>query len=210
LMANIHWQNKIRNWAPLDESDQLGLEAAMRAVELGRENPDALARGGLGLIHCGGDREDGLRHIERALNLNPNSLLAWRFGGWASWMLGDHAKSIGRFKQAMKLSPKDPFAWDACTGIAFPYFFRGQYAEALSWIDQALLQRPGYVLALRLKLVVSAMADCPTDEIEATLRRLQALEPSPSISTVVSRFIRCQPSDRDLFELGLRKAGMPE
>jgi TolB-like protein/class 3 adenylate cyclase len=210
LMANIHWQNKIRNWGAAAEAEVRGLQAAMRAVELGRDNPVALARGGLGLIHCGGDREDGLRHIERALTLNPNSLLAWRFGGWARWMLGDHERSIKYFQQAMRLSPRDPFAWDSCTGIAFAYFFSGRNEEASTWVDKALLQRPGYVLALRLKVAVSAMAGGPAEDVEAALRRLRASEPELSVSAIMTRFIRCQPSDRDLFELALRKAGMPE
>ena len=64
--------------------------------------------GGFGIAYLGGRLEEGLAHIERALTLNPNSLVAWRFGGTAYWMIGKHEKSIQYYERAMQLSPRDP------------------------------------------------------------------------------------------------------
>jgi TolB-like protein/class 3 adenylate cyclase len=53
-----------------------GARLARRAIETGREDPDALWMGGWAIAMLGGERAIGLGAIERALELNPNSALA--------------------------------------------------------------------------------------------------------------------------------------
>jgi hypothetical protein len=66
-----------------------GARLARQAIETGREDPDALGMGGWAIIILGGEPAAGLGTIERALELNPNSALAWNFRGWVEDFLTD-------------------------------------------------------------------------------------------------------------------------
>src|SRR5262249_49375670 len=97
LEASAHWTRIMNGWGSIAEEKARGYEAAKIAVEIGRDDPVALALGGFGIAYLGRQPEVGLAHIERALNLNPNYLVAWRMGGQASWMSGRHEQSIQYF-----------------------------------------------------------------------------------------------------------------
>ena len=77
-----HWQ-RLRGWGPISETDvneAVGL--ARRAIEAGRDDPDALWMGGWALATLAFEHDAGLSAIERSLALNPNSSRAWTFCGW--------------------------------------------------------------------------------------------------------------------------------
>jgi adenylate cyclase len=152
----------------------------------------------------------GAAHIERALTLNPNSLMAWRFGGTVSWMTGKHEKSIQYYERAMQLSPRDMMAFESYRGISFPYFFLGRYDQALHWVERALREKPRTVSTLLLKLVILAMGGSHPNELRDVVQQVKSLNPSVSIATIMPRLIVSRASDRELFETALRKAGLPE
>jgi adenylate cyclase len=71
-----------------------GVRFARRALEAGREDPEALKTGGWGIFVLAGERAAGLRAIERALALNPNSAHAWSICGWAQAFCNRPAPAI--------------------------------------------------------------------------------------------------------------------
>ena len=161
-------------------------EAAKIAVEIGNDDPVALTLGGFGIAFFGARPEQGLTHIERALTLNPNYLLAWRLAGAVSWMTGRHEKSIQYYERAMQLSPRDPQSFEAYSGISYPYFFLGQYKAAIYWSERALRDKPRYVQALLLRLAALAMEGSDPGEVQAALQQLEAASHFPaSISAVL-------------------------
>jgi adenylate cyclase len=210
LIANCHWYRLVQSWGSPIEAQARGLEAARRAVEFGKEDPVALARGGLGIAFLGGRPKEGLAHIERALALNPNSLLARRYGGWVSWFIGDHEKSIENFTRSMELSPMDPGAYDAYAGISFPYFFTRRFDEALAWNDKALRDRSRFAPALWLRTAILGITGRPKEEVQEAIRRLREIEPGASIASIQRRASAIRPEDLQLAEEGLRKAGLPD
>jgi TolB-like protein/class 3 adenylate cyclase len=210
LMANLRWTRLVQNWGSADEDSVKGYEAATLAIETGKDDPDALARGALGIALLGGKIDESLAYIERALALNPNSLLAWRFGGWVCKNAGQHEKAIERFERAMQLSPMDAKAFDIYSGIAQPYFFMCRYEEALAWAKKALQERPKHPQALLMAIVASAMAGRTTEETEELIQRLLLVVPGYSVSTHARRMGISRQVDRDLYESALRLAGLPE
>jgi adenylate cyclase len=210
LVANCYWYCLANGWGSMDEAHARGLEAAKLAIETGKDDPVALARGGMGIAYLGGRPQEGLAHIERALALNPNSLLARRYGGWVCWFIGDHEKSIEHFESSMMLSPTDPGAYDAYAGIAYPYFFTGRYETAIAWADKALTERPNFVPALWIKVAAVAMADRPAAEIQEAVRLLKAVVPGASVATTLQKSGARRPVDRELAAKAMRKAGLPE
>jgi adenylate cyclase len=208
LLANCCWLLILGGYAPVDETRARGRLAAQRAVETGRDDPDALARGGLGIAYFTRHMDEGLAHVDRALALNPSSLLAWRYGGWTLAMAGRHEKAIEYFDRAMKLAPMGPDVYDLYVGIAQPLFFLGRHEEALAWSNKALRERPRLLTALRMKLMATAMLDRPAEEVADARRQLLDLIPEETVSSI--RKTVAFWGDNELLILALHKAGLPE
>jgi TolB-like protein/class 3 adenylate cyclase len=210
LIANVHWNRLILDLVPLGEANARGLEAARRAIETGRDNPDALARGGLGIALLGGRPEEGLPHLERALALNPNSLLVTRNAGVVFGMVGDHARGLALYERTMQLNPLDPWVFDTYFHIALLHFFAGRLEETLGWINKALGEKPEFGPALCLKAAALASADRPRNEVQEVVQRLLTNAPGVSIKVVRERMLGWRQVDGEAFSVGMRKAGFPE
>ena len=73
MAAWCHFWRKVNGWMT-DRAAEIaeGARLARRAVELGKDDAVALARGGHALAHLAGDLDSGIALIDRALVLNPN------------------------------------------------------------------------------------------------------------------------------------------
>ena len=193
-----------------DKAKARGYEAAKLALEIGNDDPIALALGGLAIALLGGRLEEGLAHIERSQVLNPSYLPAWRLGGTVLGMMGKHENSIQYYERTMELSPRDSLSYESYVGLSRAYFFLGRYDQAFYWAERALRERPRHNSALMFKLVALAMADSQPEKVrDAVEQAKSAWHPNFSISAIM-RFVHWQPTDRRLFETALRKAGLPE
>jgi tetratricopeptide (TPR) repeat protein len=209
FIAICHTTLLIRGWGSVADVMKQGLEAAKLAVETGRDDPRALAWAANSIARCGGNKEEALAHIERALALNPDSTHVRRMSGFTCLHTGKHERSIEHFKRAMQLDPMDPWVSDTYHGIALSHFFTGRYEEALAWADKALLERPNYVPAFRLRIAASAMAGRPSQELQEAIGRLRTVAPEVSITKTMLRIAVWRQVDRDLYAKALRLAGLP-
>ena len=183
---------------------------AQRAVELGKDDPIALASGGWALTVVVRDLEVGAGLIDRALVLNSNWAEAWSFGGWVKNWLGEPELAIKFFARAMRLSPLDPSLLRMPSGTAHAHFFLGRYDEAASWAAMALQDNADYQPGLRIAAASNAMAGRP-EQAHKALARLRRLNPTLRVSTlkdVLGPFRRAEDLSR--YEEGLRRAGLPE
>ncbi|MBV8191297.1 MAG: winged helix-turn-helix domain-containing protein [Alphaproteobacteria bacterium] len=210
LVAAVHWIRVANGWGGFRELQPLGLEAARRALETGNDNPLALTMGGFSIAYLGGKAEEGVGHIERALTLNPNYLVGWRFGGLAHAMLGEHEKAIEHLERAIQLSPLADDAFESYHYISLPCFFLGRYDQAVEWSDRALRDRPHLAPALVVKVAAVAMIGNRADELPGLVRQLLSLLPRMTIKGYRRRASMYQADDRELFERALRTAGVPE
>ncbi|MBS0522433.1 MAG: hypothetical protein JSS04_02265 [Proteobacteria bacterium] len=209
-IARIHWGRIQNGWGRFREVQALGHEAARRAVETCQNDPVALGLGGFGIAYLGGKPEEGVAHIERALALNPNFLLAWRFGGATYSMLGDHGKAIEYFERAMRLSPLDDDAWQSYHGISLTCFFRGHYVQAVEWSERALHYKPRSVPALLVKAAALALRGCHEDKLPDLVRQLLSIVPGVTIKSIRRAMSAYRAADQELYVEALRTAGIPE
>ena len=110
----------------------------------------------------------------------------------------------------MQLNPLDITAFESYQGISIPYFFLGRYDQAVYWVERALRVKRRFGPALIVKIAALAMGGSEPDELRDAVQQLQSLDPGVSIATLMPRLIVSRPSDRELFETALRKAGVPE
>jgi tetratricopeptide (TPR) repeat protein len=186
------------------------IRLARRAVALGKDDPTALWSGGLTLAYLAKDAEAGAAYIDRALALNPNLAAGWNASGWVRMYLGESASAIEHFERAMRLSPLDPLAYLAFTGMGFALAFAGRYDEAISWATKALHEQPNWPAALRVTVIANALADRMV-EARAAMACLREVDPALRIGNLdrVAPPLR-RPEDRVRFIESLHKAGLPE
>jgi adenylate cyclase len=187
-----------------------GVRLARRAAALGKDDPTALWSSGLSLARLAGELETGAAHIERALALNPNLAAAWTASGFVRTFLGEPADAIQRFERAMRLSPLDPLAYYACTGMSAAHLYTGHYDEAASWARKASHEQPNWAVPLRLAAIAYALSDRIVEAREA-MARMRKIDPALRLSNlarVAPPFRR--PEDLARWTEGLRKAGLPE
>jgi tetratricopeptide (TPR) repeat protein len=210
LAARAYVQRNAGGWVTDREKEAAeARRLARRAAELGRDDAVALCTAGFALCDFVADVEDGDALIERALQLNPNLAWAWLFSGWAKVALGEPEVAIERLAHAMRLSPQDPQVFSMQTAMASAHFVAGRYAEALSWAETAIRERPNFVLSTCIATASAALAG-RLDEACRAMARLRELDPALRISNVGVLQVLRRLGDLDRLTDGLRKAGLPE
>jgi TolB-like protein len=184
---------------------------ARLAIEIGREDPDALCMAAIALSNFAHEPATAGSIVDRALALNPNSALAWSLRGWVAAGNAQPGTAIEAFERAMRLSPFDPIGFLFTAGLALASLLAGLYQDANRWADVSLREQPRYLLAIRVK-VVSCAELGRMDEARHWLGRMLDINPGSTIAEyrkLAAGYFRL-PETFDIFLEGLRKAGLPE
>ena len=201
---------KANGWTPhLDFKPAEAVWLARRAVELDKSDSIALTWGGYALAFVGGDLEGGANLIDRALILNPNSVLASGCRGWVALYQGEVQAALEHFAKAMRMSPLDPLLFALYGGIALAHFFADRYDDAAEWAERAWRQQAGYHAALRIAAASNALRGNAEAAAQA-ITELRELDPELRVSNVHIVLPVRRQEHLSRFEAGLRKAGLPE
>ena len=142
--------------------------------------------------------------------MNPNTAATLGIGGWISVFRGEPDLAIERVQRAMESSPVDAFMFAWRSAGAYAFFSLGRHEEALSWVEKALLERPGYLPAARMIVASAALAEVPERPETSVARFAPAPAPTLRISNLRDQIPYRRPEDLAKFADGLRKAGLPE
>jgi TolB-like protein/Tfp pilus assembly protein PilF len=186
-----------------------GAQLARRAVNLGRNDAVALARGGHALAHFARNLDAGIDFIDKALVLNPNLAAAWFLGAFLRIWRGEPEEAIKRFEHAMRLSPLDTEMFRMQFGIAMAHFTAKRFDEARSWAEKAFREVPTFVLAASAIAAACAHAG-RMEEARRAMDDLRRLDPGRRVSNLDEWLPFRRPEDAELYADGLRKAGLPE
>jgi adenylate cyclase len=199
---------RMEGWRSLSAAETAAAVRFVRqAIEIGRDDPDALWMAGVALAAFAGEHDAAAAAIDRALMLNPNSAHAWGARGYVCCFQNLPGPAIEAFQRAMRLSPLDPFSWSFVGGIAFAHLAAGRYEDAIEWADRCLREQPRYSTLLRAKAVSYAhLGRIP--EARGALAQLLELQPGLTIRTLTLPSL--VPELAAIHIDGLRKAGLPE
>lgn len=210
LSAIYHGRVVISESSDLDADAAAAKRSAQKALELDGNDANIVMQYALVLAQMYFRREEGLTLYDKAIELNPNLSLAWAMRGMCNGNLGNTAKSISDFEQALRLSPLDPMRWLAQHGIAWAHLMAGRYDEAISWATLVLQSNPSVGFTLRLLIAAHAHAG-HLDRAHEVLATHMALEPDARLSTLRPSYLRRVPPNAfDTLAAGLLKAGFPE
>jgi TolB-like protein/tetratricopeptide (TPR) repeat protein len=210
MAARCYVKRKAGGWVTdRDEEIAEAARLARRAAELGKDDSVALGTAGFALAWAVNAVEEGATLVERALALNPNFAWGWGFSGWINVWLGKPELASEHLARALRLSPLDPLSLTYQTAAACAHFFNGRYAEAWSWAETAMRDRPDYAFPNCIGAASGALAGKPA-EARLAMTRLRELMPNLRISNLNEFFPLRRPEDLANFADGLRKAGLPE
>jgi adenylate cyclase len=148
----------------------------------------------------------GLAAIEKALAIDPNSAWAWTRSGYLNVYTQCPDRAIEHFRRAIRLSPLDPMHYNALFGIGAAHFAKGDYREAVKWVEQALSEKPSAMWAYRLLATAYANAG-HLEEARWAASKLRAAYPEINIKSLEAT--STLGAMRGFVE-GLRLAGIPE
>jgi TolB-like protein/Flp pilus assembly protein TadD len=186
--------------------------AAVKALSLVPEN--AFAHHALGAVLTFTDRAaQGVRQCERALVLDRNMAGAHATIGNGKLQLGQAEETEAHIREALRLSPRDPFAYMWCFVAGAAKLRLGSEEEAVAWLRRSVESNrsfPGSHFYLAAALARLGRLAEARPEAQAGL----ALNPTFTLS----RFLAGAPSADSPAGLagyervidGLRKAGVPE
>src|SRR5205807_7532257 len=143
-------------WMVSDSERAEAAELAAQSIEIGKDNPDALWMGALGVYYLSGAHGAAASALDRALALNPNSAYAWTASGWVACGRNRPEQAIDAFYRAIRLSPLDPLGWAFKGGLALAHLVAARYDEAVNWAEESFHAQPRNFAAIRVKLVACA------------------------------------------------------
>jgi adenylate cyclase len=173
------------------------------AIEVGRDDPDALWMAGWTLSGFTAEHATAENVIDRALTLNPSSAHAWIARGVVSVVQDRPDQAIEALERAIRLSPA------FTSPLAMAHFAAGRYEEAIQWADRALASQPDYRPALRIKAVCCAYLD-RIEQARNWLGRVLEIEPGLTLTRIKALMLQFSPELMARYVEGLRKAGLPE
>jgi tetratricopeptide (TPR) repeat protein len=206
LFAACHTRAAYMGWAEMPSSIVRAERAALAAIRADSE--DAWAHYALAAVYLFNKRfDDCIAEFELALRLNPNFSPARGLYGLAlsyrgRWEEGDRA-----VREALRFSPRDPFAAIYCGVAAFCQFFGRNYEEAIRLSWEALRQRSDFVGAHRILTAAAAMAG-RRDVAKSALRDLRAAQPNISLGWIESQMPFERDADRESYLRDFRLAGL--
>ncbi len=186
-----------------------GMRLARSAIDLGKGDAVALARGGHALAHFTRDLDMGIDFLDRALVLNPNLAAAWLLGGYLRLFRGEPDDAIERFEHAMRLNPLDPEMFRLQTGVALAHLVARRFDAASAWAAKAVHDVPVLVLPAAVIAASHALGG-RMDEAQLAMRQLRKVNPKLRLASLDPWLPFRRPQDAALVDDGLRKAGLPE
>jgi adenylate cyclase len=184
------------------------LQLARSAIQSDPNDPDVVAGASHMIAYGGGEFEEAASLAERACNLGPNSAFAWGQSGYALFHSGRAKQAVSCFKNAIRLDPVDPTGFSTMGGLTYALICLGEDTEAISVATRAIHQNPNYTFAWRGLAAALALSG-RLEEGQMTLQSMLRLEPSFSISALLSRTPSASSAFKRVIQ-GLRLLGVPE
>lgn len=206
LLAACHTFSAHMGWEDMSKAVPAAERAALAAIRADSE--DAWAHYALASVYLFYRRfDDCLAEFELALRLNPSFSPARGIYGVAlsyrgRWEEGDRAA-----REALKLSPRDPFAAIYCGVAAYCQYIGGNYAEAIRLSREGLRQRTDFVGAHRVLTAALGMAGSE-DAAKAALAGLHRAQPNLTLAWLASELPFEHDADKAHYVEGFRRAGL--
>ncbi len=194
-----------------NEADaQAGLHHARAALAAPTDDATSLAVASFVVLHLGHDFDLAANSIERAIALNGSCATAFYFGSHIHALSGNVKIAEDYAQRALRLSPFDPFVFEAYIALGMVRLRAGQDDDAAAYFAKGVHANPHFSTLYAMLSAALALAG-RTSEAKAAAARLIELEPGFRVAPLIkmaSGF--AVPSLLGRWSEGLLKAGLPE
>lgn len=139
----------------------------------------------------------------------PTSPGPGSLGSWVKTSLGQPELAIERVARAIVLRPNDPQSFSFYAARAFAQLMAGHTAEAYASAEDALRERPEFLLYIAIGAASAALLGREADA-RKLVTRLDGIHPGVTANEVAMLFPLRRSSDLEHWKDGLRKAGLPD
>jgi TolB-like protein/tetratricopeptide (TPR) repeat protein len=187
-------------------------EAARRhahaAIQFGADDAMALAMGGFVIAVMERDYDTALEALDRSLTLSPSSALAYGFSSIVHAWVGDDATAVEHGLNGIRLGPFDPLVYLPYVGLAYSYFFAGNFTEALNAARRASAVNPRFSVPRYLH-TAALVGLGRLDDAKETAKAVVELQPGFTVGGLVGGNITT-PERMSRLANALRQAGLPK
>jgi TolB-like protein/Tfp pilus assembly protein PilF len=209
MLAWCRVQNVAYMWSNDPETDKTtGVALARKAVGMSDDDPSTMVATAAALTISSADFALAQTLLERSLEIDPNNAWGWMRLGWLYHYDMRTEEAIAAFDRALRLSPYDPFAFNILVGAGVSRQIRGDYAEAVKFVEAGLRSRPSMLWAYR-GLASTAASAGDMDKARVAMRKLLEAYPDLTISSLM-KAVPMSVQRHKVYWEGLRKAGLPE
>jgi TolB-like protein/tetratricopeptide (TPR) repeat protein len=195
-------------WATFHSSMSEAEAASRKAIDLDRENAEALAV----YAHTCAWKKEFERAVEcfdRSLRLNPNLGFAWWLSAATYCYISDPNEALRRLTRCRKLGSLDPHSAIYENIYSIAYTLKGDYEQAVLIGRNAVKLNPNFPAAY--KPLIAALGHLGrAEEAKPYIARLLALEPNFTVEGFNKVYPIKNATDRERYMKGLRLAGVPE
>ncbi len=187
---HVAWRTAADRHAAWRES----MDALMRGIAI---EPSSTLHGQKALLLAfapnGGGWDEARAEARLAWQINPQDSLALSACGWVLANSGDPIEGIRLLERALRINPRDPYAFITYSNLASAHLAARDYAKGLEWARRAIGTAPDNVDAF----VHSAALYVGLGDIEkakSALERARSLAPE-SVQHMVETRTRTEPHD---------------
>ena len=128
------------------------------ALRNGADDPFVLGYAAGVQLCLGGDMAVADRLIDRALELQPSAASTLFWGGWVDVANGNATRGLERFQLALRLNPRSAVRPYNYTGMALCLLGKGETADALLLLNEAVQHIPTYPPTLAALCLAQALS----------------------------------------------------
>lgn len=183
-----------------------GLEHARVVLASRTDDATALATSGFVLWTLAQEREAAWNGIERALSLNPSCASALLWGAVFKSCDGDGVGAIELAQRALRISPFDPFAFNAEYAMGLAALIAGRFDEAAARFAKAMHSNPSFVALQGCYAIALALAGRMEEARQAAEK---AVELGPKSRVGLLLMMVGDRALADVLRKGANLAGLP-
>jgi prepilin-type processing-associated H-X9-DG protein len=199
-----------QGWSPAPEADSIASDRAARdAIAWDSLNARALSLHANTRSFLHRDYEGAMQLLDKAIDIAPNDASSWMWSAGTFAYVDRGAEAVRRAEQAIRLSPRDRFAFRFYTALCLAHYTNGSYDAAVDWGARAVREAPKYTASLRF-MIASLVANGQISTAREVGQELLKLQPEFRVSSVRERHPYRDAARRNRIADELRLAGLPE
>jgi len=206
LLGWAHAARLHTGWSSIRDSLSLAMLYARLGVE--QDGDDPWGHLALGFTHSMTRQpRPAIEELTTSIELNPNFAFGHAMLGLALGYAGEAEKGLGHLSFAIRLSPRDAqlARYLSCTGLC--HLIARRFKDAVHFERRAVQLRPHFLGAWR-SLAVAAALSGDVEQAKVALNEARRLQPDLSIAWIEKHIPIAHESDRCMYVVGLRLAGL--